>query len=70
MPKYHFHIDGPRPFADARGTTLPNDPAAWAKVCRDIRKIEASLRPSEDWRLEVTRDGKAVYMLTVSSRRM
>ena len=70
MPTYFFHIDGPRPFADETGTALPDDKSAWEQARVAVRDIEDHLQPGEEWRLEVVREGEAVFVLTVSSRRV
>jgi hypothetical protein len=70
MPKYLFHIDGPRPYVDSTGTMLPNDQAAWQETRCRVRDIEDYLQLGEEWRLEVMKDDKAVFMVTLSSRRM
>jgi hypothetical protein len=68
MPKYSFHIDSPRPYVDQSGTTLPDDQTAWREARRFVRDIEDYLQPGENWRLEVMKDDKALFLVTLSSR--
>jgi hypothetical protein len=70
MPTYYFHIDGPRPYADLTGAILPDDESAWEQARRTVRDIEDHLQPGEEWRLEVAHGSRAVFLLTVSSRRV
>ena len=49
---------------------LPNDQAAWQERRRMVRDIEDHLQLGEEWRLEVAEDGRSVFLLTVSSRRI
>jgi Domain of unknown function (DUF6894) len=70
MPKYFFHIEGSKLYRDEIGVTLPDDGAAWDEARRAVRNIEHYLAPGEEWRLEVCAEGKPVFTLTVSSRRL
>jgi hypothetical protein len=70
MPKYFFHIEGSKLYRDEVGVTLPDDGAAWEEARRAVRDIEHYLAPGEEWRLEVCAEGKPVFMLMVSSRRL
>jgi len=70
MPKYFFHIDGPKPYCDEVGTMLPDDRAAWNEMRRTLRVIEHYLEPGQEWRIKVHSESKPVYSLTVSSRRL
>jgi len=68
--RYFFHVDGPRPHEDTRGTVLSDDRAAWDEALRTVHGIEDHMKPGEEWQLEVAEDGRSVFLLTVSSRRI
>jgi hypothetical protein len=53
MPKYFFHIDGPKPYCDEVGAMLPDDRAAWNEARRTVRVIEHYLEPGQEWRIIV-----------------
>jgi hypothetical protein len=53
---------------DPSGTTLPDDQTAWREARRFVRDIEDYLQPGENWRLEVMKDDKALFSVTLSSR--
>jgi hypothetical protein len=70
VPKYFFHVDGPRPHVDGIGTILSNDHAAWLKARRTIQGIEDNLEPGESWSLEVKREGgEPTFLFAMTSRR-
>jgi hypothetical protein len=68
MPKYFFHIDGPKPYHDEVGAVLPDDRAAWDAARRTVRDIEHYLEPGQEWRMEVHSESKLVYSFMVCSR--
>jgi hypothetical protein len=68
MPRYFFHVGGLRPYHDGEGMELPDDAAAWAEAKRFARDIESTLRPGDEWRLEILRCRQPIYLLTITSR--
>lgn len=70
MPRYFFHIDGPKPYCDEVGAMLLDDRAAWNEARRTVRVIEHYQEPGQEWRIIVQSENTSVYSLTVSSRRL
>jgi hypothetical protein len=67
MPRYFYHIHGGRPYHDDGGVDLPDDAAAWREAKRFARDIEANLEPGGSWHLEVHREDRPIYALTIGS---
>jgi len=68
MPRYFFNLQGTRPFHDDGGLDLRDDAAAWAEAKRFARDIEGGLQPGDTWSLEVRRDDRPIYSLSIRAR--
>jgi len=68
MPRYFFHLQGTRPYQDDGGVDLRDDAAAWAEAKRFARDIEGSLQPGDTWSLEVRRNDRPIYSLSICAR--
>jgi hypothetical protein len=72
MARYFFHISNGQPFSDPEGQELPNDRAAWQEAIRTVRDVETTLdlEGSPCWSLEVQRDGRSIFRIDVSARKL
>ena len=62
MPRYFFNVHDERSNLDTEGEELPNDEAAWREATivagEMFRNIDGKFRPGQEWRLEVTDEGR------------
>jgi hypothetical protein len=70
MPRYYFELISAQPYCDAEGMELPDDAAAWTEAKKFARDIESNLEPGQTWRLEIARDSRPLFLLTVTYRRL
>jgi uncharacterized protein DUF6894 len=70
MARYYFYLQGTRPYLDEDGIELADDGSAWQQAKRFVRDIEGEFEPGEQWRLEVLRDGRPIFLLIVNSSKL
>ena len=58
MPRYHFNVYHDENFKDLDGLELADKHAAWKEAAvaasEMIKDLDATLKPGNDWRMEVT----------------
>src|ERR1700694_4386364 len=73
MPRYFFNVHDERSNLDTEGEELPNDEAAWREATivagEMCRNIDGKFRPGQEWRLEVTDEGRILFISFASMQK-
>jgi len=65
MPRFRFEISGTKPFIDPDGMELSSAEVAWEEAVRLVRDIEGSLKPGENWTLDVSEGKGVIFRISV-----
>ena len=75
MPRYYFNVLNSNPSLDDLGEDLHDKEAAWRQATitagEIFEAIDGSLRPGQEWTLEVTDEARrAVYVIHIEAKQM
>jgi Domain of unknown function (DUF6894) len=75
MPRYYFNVLNSNPSLDDLGEYLPDKEAAWRQATitagEIFKAIDGSLRPGQEWTLEVTDEARRpVYIIHIEAKQM
>ena len=75
MPKYFFNASDVAPNIDDMGEELPSNEAAWREAtivaAQIFRDVDGSLRPGQDWALEVADESrKPLFHIQIITKKL